>query len=184
MKARFIADCMLGTLARWLIILGHDVAYHSRIEDGDLVAIAVREGRTILTRDRRLVKRRAARDHILIASQDLPQQIRQVLEVRRLRIRKDRLFRRCVKCNRPTRAVPRAAVRDRVPPYVFRTQRRFSRCPGCGQIYWRATHVSRMLAALREKLPPRGGARRLDRGSPTGYHPTLGKGRTEGSLGG
>ena len=115
---------MLGTLAKWLIILGHDVAYFPRIEDGDLVALARREERTLLTRDRRLVQRRDARDHILIASQDLREQIGQVLEERRLRVRKDNLFRRCIKCNRRTRPVPREKVRGRVPPYVFRTDRK------------------------------------------------------------
>ncbi|HXU11729.1 MAG TPA: DUF5615 family PIN-like protein, partial [Candidatus Binatia bacterium] len=68
---KFAADCMLGTLAKWLIILGHDVFYTARIEDRRLVELARREGRTILTRDRRLVLRRDARDHILIESQDL-----------------------------------------------------------------------------------------------------------------
>jgi len=156
---------MLGTLAKWLIILGHDVAYFPRIEDGDLVALARRGRRTILTRDRRLVKRRDAKDSILIASQDLREQIRQVLEERRLRIRKDRLFRRCIKCNRPTRAVSRVSVRADVPPYVYRTRRRFTRCPQCRQVFWRATHVSRMFLDLTERLaltdPER--TRRLER---------------------
>ncbi len=142
---------MLGTLAKWLILLGHDVAYFSRIEDTALVEVALRERRTILTRDRRLVKRRDARDHILIQSQDLRDQIRQVLEERRLRIRKDSLFRRCIKCNRRTRPVAKVLVRGVVPPYVYRTKRRFTRCPGCRRVFWRATHVRRMLATLKEQ---------------------------------
>jgi len=150
-RMKFFADCMLGTLAKWLIILGHDVRYQSKIEDGALVARAARERRTILTRDRRLVMRRAARDPILIRSQDLERQIRQVLDDRRLAIRTDCLFRRCVRCNRPTRTVTRETVRDRVPPYVFRTQRRFARCPSCSRIYWRATHVTSMLERLRKQ---------------------------------
>ena len=150
-RMRFFADCMLGTLAKWLIILGHDVRYQPKIEDGALVARAARERRTILTRDRRLVMRRAARDHILIRSQDLERQIRQVLRERHLAIRMDRLFRRCIRCNRPTRAVTREMVRDHVPPYVFRTQRRFARCRSCSRIYWRATHVTSMLERLRKQ---------------------------------
>jgi uncharacterized protein with PIN domain len=152
---------MLGTLAKWLILLGHDVAYFPRIEDHELVQVARREGRTILTSDRRLVQRRDARDHVLIASQDLRQQIRQVLEERRLRVRKDSLFRRCIKCNRRTRPVTRASVRGEVPPYVHETQRRFTRCPGCRRVFWRATHVSRMLEDLRAGLgSPAAGPRR------------------------
>lgn len=149
---KFAADCMLGTLAKWLILLGHDVAYFARIEDHDLVLLARRERRTILTRDRRLVQRRGAADHILIRSQDLRDQIVQVLEERRLRIRKDSLFRRCIKCNRRTRPVPKASVRRVVPPYVFLTQRRFTRCPACRRVFWRATHVSRMLADLQARF--------------------------------
>jgi uncharacterized protein with PIN domain len=149
---KFAADCMLGTLAKWLIILGHDVFYDSRIEDRRLVDLARREGRAILTCDRRLVQRRDARDHILIKSQDLRAQIRQVLAERGLRIRKDRLFRRCIKCNRATRPVSRPSVRLEVPPFVYRTRRRFTRCPACRQVFWRATHVQNMLADLRTRL--------------------------------
>jgi hypothetical protein len=156
---RFAADCMLGTLARWLIILGHDVAYRPRIEDADLVALALRERRTILTMDRRLVRRRAARDHVLIRSQALVEQIRQVLQERRLVIRRTALFRRCVRCNVRTRPAPRKSVRTEVPPYVWRTQTRFSRCPRCRRLYWRATHVASAIERLRERLlsgtPPR-----------------------------
>ena len=139
---------MLGTLAKWLLILGHDVAYFRRIEDDELVAFSLREKRTILTSDRRLVQRRAARNHILIRSQDLKEQIAQVLKERRLRIQPDRLFGRCLRCNTPNESVPRSAVRDRVPIHVYRTQSRFTRCAGCDRVYWRATHVSRMLELL------------------------------------
>ncbi len=149
---KFAADCMLGTLAKWLILLGHDVAYSPRMDDHELVRLARREGRTILTRDRRLVARRDAEDHILIESQVLREQIRQVFLERRLRIRKDTLFRRCIKCNRRTHRVGKASVRDEVPPYVYRTQRRFTRCPGCRQVFWKATHVIRMLLDLQERL--------------------------------
>ncbi len=151
---KFAADCMLGSLAKWLLILGHDVSYDRAIDDGDLVSKARREGRTILTRDRRLLKRRGAGNHVLIASDDLKQQLRQVLTERQLTVRQDRLFQRCLKCNEPTRAATRDTVRGLVPIYVYRTQSRFRRCPKCEQIYWRATHVNRMLDTLRTRLTP------------------------------
>lgn len=146
---KFAADCMLGTLAKWLIILGHDVTYYRRIEDDELVAVARREKRTILTRDRKLVERRAASDHILVRSSDLKEQIQQVMSERGLTVRQDRLFQRCTGCNETTRLVPRETVRGEVPIYVYRTQSRFRRCPQCGKVYWRATHVNRMLETLR-----------------------------------
>lgn len=145
---KFAVDCMLGTLAKWLRVLGHDVAYFRAIEDGDLADLAVREGRTILTADRRLVKRRQARDHILIKGHDLRRQLDQVLRERRLTIDSEPLLGRCLRCNTVTETVASEAVRDQVPIYVYRTQERFARCPGCARVYWRATHVTRMLAAL------------------------------------
>lgn len=166
---------MLGTLAKWLMILGHDVAYYRDIDDAELVAIARREKRVILTCDRRLVERRAAKNHILLDSRDLRDQIRQVLRERRLPVRPDRLFRRCLRCNEPTRGVAREAVRGRVPIYVYRTQEHFRCCPRCKRIYWRATHVSRMLDTLGARLTP---VPRRD------YHAALDKGRTQRSSGG
>lgn len=139
---------MLGTLAKWLRILGHDVTYARAIEDGDLVEQAAREGRTLLTADRRLVRRRAARDHILVKSHDLDEQIRQVLSERRLRVEPAALLGRCLLCNQPTEPIERDAARTEVPVYVFRTQSRFTRCGTCGRVFWRATHVTRMLDRL------------------------------------
>ena len=65
---------MLGRLARWLRILGHDASYFRRIHDADLVELAVRERRILLTRDTRLVQRRAAGGALLIRSHLLEDQ--------------------------------------------------------------------------------------------------------------
>jgi uncharacterized protein with PIN domain len=146
---RFVVDCMLGSLAKWLKILGHDVYYEKVCDDDTLVRIARREGRTLITRDRELTRRRVLKDPILIASQVLEEQIRQVLTEKNLRIEPDKLFGRCIECNVATENVPPAEVRGRVPPYVFRTQKRFTRCPGCGKIFWQATHVEQMLERLK-----------------------------------
>ena len=152
---RFAADCMLGRLARWLRILGHDVVYFRRIEDGDLVALAAREERTLLTRDTRLVRRRAARGAVLILSPYLEDQLRQMALAGGPRLLAPGLCRRCLVCNEPTRPVDKDSVRDRVPPYVFRTQSRFLRCAGCDRIYWSASHVRDMVRRLRRTLGAR-----------------------------
>ena len=152
---RFAADCMLGRLARWLRILGHDVVYFRKIEDADLVELAGREGRILLTRDTRLVRRRAAREAVLIESPYLEQQLRQLARRDGAGLLAPGLCRRCLECNEPTLAVEKHAVKDRVPPYVFRTQSRFRECPACRRIYWSASHVRDMIRRLRRSLGPR-----------------------------
>lgn len=149
---RFAADCMLGRLARWLRILGHDVLYFRRIEDAALVELARRDERILLTRDTRLVKRRAARTALLIESPYLEQQLRQMARWNGPELLAPGLCRRCLECNEPTDAVEKEAVKDRVPPYVFQTQSSFRQCPACLRIYWSATHVRDMVRRLRRSL--------------------------------
>jgi uncharacterized protein len=160
---RFIADCMLGRLAKWLRVLGFDAAYDRRISDDRLVARARAEARVLLTRDTRLVQRRAfGRDgapYVLILSDRPDEQLLQVVTQRRLDLSARPLLARCLRCNEPTVAATRESVVDRVPPYVLRTQERFSRCPACDRIYWRATHVAGIVERLASKLGyPRGPA--------------------------
>jgi uncharacterized protein with PIN domain len=147
---RFVVDCMLGSLAKWLMILGHDVHYEAVCDDDTLMRISTSEDRTLVTRDRELAGRRALRDRILIHSQVLEEQIRQVLTEKNLRVEPDELFGRCIECNLATETVLRESIRDQVPEYVFRTQTRFTRCPGCGKTFWQATHVEQMLERLKK----------------------------------
>ncbi|MGH9362847.1 MAG: Mut7-C RNAse domain-containing protein [Thermoanaerobaculia bacterium] len=144
MAARLLADAMLGALARWLRVLDLDTAYDPALDDAALVAVAAAEGRTILTRDRKLLERRLARHHLLVRSDRVHEQLRQVLEELALRPERERLFSRCLRCNTPLAPVAAEAARPHVPPFVARTQESFRRCPGCGRYYWRATHVARM----------------------------------------
>lgn len=147
---RLLADAMLGALARWLRALDVDVTYDPELDDPELVERAVAEGRTILTRDRRLTERRLARNHLLIRSDDVAEQLQQVLTELGLRPDPDRLLGRCLRCNVPLEPLDAEAARARVPPWVARTQETFRACPECGRVYWRGTHVQRMLSRLRE----------------------------------
>lgn len=145
---RFVADAMLGGLARWLRVLGLDVAYDPGLDDAALVDLAVDERRVILTRDRRLVLRRRASNHLLIRSVTVDEQVAQVLDELDLRPVPDGLFSRCLRCNTPLETVAPEEAARRIPPYVARTQRRFLGCPSCGRIFWRATHAERMRRRL------------------------------------
>lgn len=147
---KLFADAMLGALARWLRALDLDVTYDPSLDDPALVELALAEGRTILTRDRRLTERRRARNHILIRSDDVAEQVRQVLEVLGVTPDPGRLLARCLRCNHPLAGIDPEEARSRVPPWVARTQHEFRVCPECGRIYWPGTHASRMRERLEE----------------------------------
>ena len=145
---KFIADCMLGKLARGLRALGYDAAYERRISDADLIEKARAEGRVLLTRDTRLVKRRGLPPHLLVSSEHPPSQIRQTIGAFGLKVDPGVFLNRCLICNAATMEIPKEEARDEIPPFVYETQRRFARCPKCRRIYWRATHVAGMLEWL------------------------------------
>jgi uncharacterized protein with PIN domain len=153
-----LADAMLGGLARWLRVLDVDTAYEPALDDGELVDKAIAERRILLTRDRRLLERRRARPHLFIRFDAVDDQLRQVVGELGLRLDRLRFFCRCLRCNVELVDTPAAAARVLVPPYVARSVEEFRRCPHCGRIYWRGTHVGRMEAWLeRAGLYPPGG---------------------------
>jgi uncharacterized protein with PIN domain len=143
---RFVADKMLGRLARWLRIIGQDVAYGPELSGAGLLRIARQEGRLILTRDRAVAKRNPP-PYLMIRSDHFREQLKQVIEECGIDPAKD-VFSRCLECNAALESIAKPAVEGRVPPYVFATQEKYSSCPKCRRIYWPATHQERMLAEL------------------------------------
>jgi len=137
----FLADSMLGTLAKWLRILGYNTVYDVRLDDNQLVRLARAEGRVLLTRDTGFLQRRGLK-LLFIESQILEEQLAQVIQTCGLRT--DNPFTRCPVCNTELEDVPKYEAWRQVPPYVFQTQEQFSLCPECNQFYWRGTHWKRM----------------------------------------
>ncbi len=143
---RFLADGMLGRLARWLRLLGYDTVYDNQADDEQLAHRARAEHRVLLTRDRGLACRRGLQT-VLIRSQELACQVREVQSALALEAGAawpGRLQPRCSVCNGLLRQQLPRDVADRVPPYVMRTQRTFYLCQHCGRVYWHATHAKAM----------------------------------------
>jgi uncharacterized protein with PIN domain len=142
---RFVVDGMLGSLARWLRILGYDADYANRRDDAELVRVARAEQRVLLTRDRELAGRRGVQT-LLIASQSLDEQLVQVTAAFPPPSGAGPGY--CPICN--TRLVPatRQQVAGQVPAYVLKQHQQFQRCPGCERIYWPGSHWQNMQARL------------------------------------
>jgi uncharacterized protein with PIN domain len=150
---RFVADAMLGRLARWLRALGYDTLYFRDAPDRRLLVVALAEGRRLLTRDAALA-RRAREAGLLLRTEDLDAQIREV--VRACGPAPRPALSRCLECNGLLVASAPEAVRHRVPPYTLATQAAFRSCPDCARVFWAGTHVSGIARRLAPHL--RGGA--------------------------
>ncbi len=152
---KFIVDCNVGKLARWLRLMGYDARFFNGDDDSELVAIAKAEGRVILSRDTRIMKRRLITSGqikaVLIDSDQPERQIHQVIDTLGLDSR-FRPFTICLECNQPLVERGKGEVAELVPPYVFKTQNYFMQCPYCQRLYWRGTHwqsMTRKLESLR-----------------------------------
>lgn len=152
-ELKFIVDNNVGKLAKWLRMMGYDTLFFDGPDDTQMVRIAFTEGRIIITKDTQLMERRIITSGrlqaVLITDDDPECQVRQVIEQLKLDCNFNP-FSLCLECNRPLE--PRAAedIKDRVPPYVFKTQSRYVECPDCHRIYWPGTHWQAMVEKLKE----------------------------------
>jgi len=139
-ERRFIVDVNLGRLARLLRLLGFDTLYRNDYRDAEIAAAAAAESRILLTRDRRLLMRRAL-DYGYFVRADLPQlQVEEVL-IRYELAALTRPFRRCTRCNGRVAAVPKTQVLSRLEPRTRRYYESFWQCTQCGQVYWEGSHM-------------------------------------------
>jgi len=162
---KFIADVMLGKLAKRLRLMGLDVLYEPGLQDNELIRLSLEQDRIILTRDRSLSKRPLAARHVLISSEHVRDQLEQVLETYRSILEPAAFLTRCSVCNELLKACSKQEVRDLVPSYVYDRTNKFLQCSSCGRVYWKGNHV-RNLALRgfadqnRQPMPGSGPARK------------------------
>ncbi|MBP1912402.1 uncharacterized protein with PIN domain [Thermococcus stetteri] len=143
---KFIADMMLGRLARWLRLYGYDTLY-GIVDDDEIIKRALAEARVILTRDEELAEKaeKLGARVIFLSSNSLE---RQVEELRKFGVEFRELFpenARCPKCNGPIERVPKEYVKGKVPESVYEKYDEFYVCKKCGQIYWPGRQWKEML---------------------------------------
>jgi len=150
---KFIVDCNVGKLVKWLRLMGYDTRFFNGSNDSHLVAAALAEGRVILTRDTQIMKRRVVTSGqiraVLILNDEPELQIRQVIDALDLDCQ-FKPFTICLECNQVLVERNKDEVKDLVPPYVFQTQNQYMECPACHRIYWRGTHWQAMTKTLKK----------------------------------
>ena len=151
---RFLADAMLGRLARWLRAIGCDTAQLPvHTPDAAIVALAHREDRVLLTRDRHLLRELRPVRALAITSDEPLEQLRTVVAAFEL-VRPAAFFTRCMIDNTPLRELALADVADRVPPMARELPGPVFQCPTCSRAYWRGSHARRMERILEGVFPP------------------------------
>lgn len=142
---RFLCDEMLVRLARLLRAAGYDTYLaEGGQSDADLVKLARREGRILLTRDRRLAA--AFEESVLVSGWGVGAEAHSLSRAVVLDW-EYAPFTRCVMDN----AHLRDATDDELARFPERARRLdgpFRTCPACHRDYWPGSHVRRMEATL------------------------------------
>ena len=145
---RFVADGHLGKLARHLRMAGFDTVWANDRPDDEIVSLSNGERRTILTRDKAMLRRGDVSRGYFVRAIESEKQLSEVLRTLQL----EKLvapFIRCRECNAVLEDVAKAEVVDALPEKVRDAYDRFKRCPGCRRVYWEGTHFARMQGVLR-----------------------------------
>ena len=151
---RFVADVHLGRLARLLRLLGFDTRWANDLDDDTLAELGRAEHRVVLTRDRRLLKRRRVTHGLFVRSE---RPVEQAVDVLRRLDLAGRLapFTRCLRCGDALVTAPKDEVIDRLEPLTRQHYHEFRRCRACGQVYWRGSHherLAQLVDEIREKV--------------------------------
>ncbi len=140
---KFMVDVNVARLGALLRMAGIDAACRPDLCDADIAAVAGREGRILLSRDRGLLKRKIV-VHGHLVRNELPEE--QLIEVVHLYGLRDLLqpFSRCMHCNSLLIEVEKSAILDRLEPLTRKYYQIFYLCPSCDKIYWSGSHKERM----------------------------------------
>jgi uncharacterized protein with PIN domain len=143
---KFLADSMLGRLAKWLRIMGYDTHYQSFYAMGDFGPL-VRDERILLSRHAKTTDQYPG--SLMLSSDHVKKQLHEIRTWFQLEPDRCRWFTRCLICNVPLEKTQVGDIRLNVPDYVLYekpTQIRF--CPSCGRHFWPGSHRERMIRQL------------------------------------
>jgi len=148
---KFLCDRMLGTLAKWLRILGFDTLFaNSNVEDEKLLKLAKDEERILITRDKNLTidARRENIKVIKIISTDINDQLRQV--IKNTKIDENFFLSRCLLCNNLVEKISKKNVKKIVPDRVYENNKKFWYCKICDKVYWKGSHFDNMIQKIKQ----------------------------------
>lgn len=146
---KFLCDQMLGTLAKWLRILGFDTYYpKSDLKDDFILNLAKKEKRVLITRDKKLIweARRKNIKNIKLDCTNLEEQLKTILDY--VKINKNNILSRCTICNFELKKIEKDKVVNKLPKHVFETHKNFWYCQKCDKIYWKGSHFEMMLKKI------------------------------------
>ena len=143
---------MLGKLTRWLRLLGYDVKYSRSLNDEQLIEIAKRESRILLTRDLKLYRQATVQkiNSFFVERTTEAKKLASLAKRFNLKLDFDVTVSRCPKCNARIKPVAKEEIAGKVPETTASYYDEFWECSNCEKIYWQGAHWKRINKTLEE----------------------------------
>lgn len=148
-EPRFVVDTHLGTLARYLRMLGFNTIYQNDAHDATLAEVSSRDGRVLLTQDVGLLKRRSVVYGYFVRATHPRRQLVEITAEFDL-LDWATPFQRCIRCNGMLHTTEKSTIEHLLLPRTRTHFHEFSRCDVCGAIYWKGSHYDRMRRLIHE----------------------------------
>jgi uncharacterized protein len=157
----FLADAMLGSIARKLRIFGFDTIYIAHAHDDEILKIGIEQDRVILTADKALFKRIAkvgARGLLVSGGASELEDLAYILTNNGIMsVGMNGIGSRCSVCNGSLEEKTSDQLKNHernnndgvVPDRVIACYNQFFQCNTCGKIYWEGGHLKRIRALIR-----------------------------------
>lgn len=146
-EPKFVLDVHLGTLARYIRLLGFDTLYRNNLEDAEIINLSVSEQRIILTRDLLILKNGKVTHGYFVRETNPMKQIMEI--VRRFDLR-DQVnpFSRCLDCNGIIMKVDKINIEQKLKPNTRKVFQEFYQCQSCMKVYWKGSHYEKLMGLI------------------------------------
>jgi uncharacterized protein with PIN domain len=158
----FIVDAMLGKVALWLRLAGHDTIYSPDIHDDELLKLAIRENKVLLTSDLELHERAEnANVESMLLRGSVDERVAEVFHHYEIEPSIDPSKSRCSKCNGSLIEVnkeEKELVKDLVFEQTFNHYDQFWLCNQCKSVFFQGgqwKNIEEYMKRIKELLAQR-----------------------------
>ena len=133
-------------------MMGHDVKYLAASDDDELLALAKKERRILLTKDLELYQRAVAKEisALYVEGRTAAERLAELARRFSIPLVIDLKSSRCPRCNAQLQSVPKERVANKVEKNTFAHYDAFWECPNCGHVYWQGAHWIKIRATLED----------------------------------
>ncbi len=155
----FIVDAMLGKLATWLRLTGHDTFYSTHIHDDELIRIAKEHSRILLTSDAILARRaeEAGLEFMLVRG-SVDEEVASVFLKFGIKPDADPAKSRCTKCNGILTHIKndeKQRIEGLVPEQTYNYYTEFWLCKYCKSVFFQGgqwTNIEEYMSRIAELM--------------------------------